>query len=72
VTPLFWAKMMMIVVLMAMTAVLTVQVRAHAPSWDLAASRPSGARVFAVVSTVLWVAVIVCGRFIGYLWSFYV
>jgi hypothetical protein len=72
VTPVFWAKMIMIAVVMAMTTVFTATVRAHAPSWDLAASRPPAARLFAISSIVLWVAIIVCGRFIGWTWSLYV
>jgi hypothetical protein len=72
VTPVFWAKMIMIVLVMVMTAVFTVAVRANAPSWDAAATRPPAARVFAVASITLWVAIIVCGRFIGWTWSLYI
>jgi len=71
VTPVFWAKMIMIVIVMAMTVVFTAKVRANAAAWDGAALRPQGARQFAIVSAVLWVAIVVCGRFIGYTWSFY-
>jgi hypothetical protein len=71
VTPWFWAKLIMIVVVAAMTAVFTGKVRANAPSWDAAGRRPAGARPFAIATTLLWVAIIVCGRFIGYTWSFY-
>jgi len=71
VTPVFWAKMVMIVAVMAMTAVFTSKVRKNAAAWDAPGSGPSGARRFAIVSAVLWVAIVVCGRFIGYTWSFY-
>jgi len=71
VTPVFWAKMIMIVVVMTITAVFTGKVRANAAAWDAAASLPPGARQFAIVSAFLWVVIIVCGRFIGYTWSFY-
>jgi hypothetical protein len=71
VTPLFWAKMTMIIVVAMMTAVYAKAVRHHAPQWDAAASRPVRAKTFAIFSTVLWLAIIVCGRFIGYTWSFY-
>jgi hypothetical protein len=71
VTPAFWAKMAMIVVVMTMTTVFARAVRVNAVRWDAAASRPASARAFAVVSTLLWVAIIVCGRFIGYTWAFY-
>jgi hypothetical protein len=72
VTPVFWAKMIMIVLVMAMTTVFTAMVRAHGPSWDAAAARPPAARLFAISSIALWIAIIVCGRFIGWTWSFYV
>ena len=71
VTPMFWAKMTMIVVVAAMTAWYANAVRGHASQWDGAASRPARAKVFAILSTLLWLAIIVCGRFIGYTWSFY-
>jgi hypothetical protein len=71
VTPMFWAKMTMIVVVAVMTAFYAKAVRRNAPAWDAAASRPPHARVFALLSTLLWLAIIVCGRFIGYTWSFY-
>jgi hypothetical protein len=71
VTPVFWAKMFMIVAVVAMTAAFTVKVRANAKAWDALAARPPAARLFAITSIVLWVAIIVCGRFIGYTWSFY-
>jgi hypothetical protein len=61
----------MIAIVAAMTALYARAVRRNAPAWDAAASRPRTARVFAVLSTLLWLAIIVCGRFIGYTWSFY-
>jgi hypothetical protein len=71
VTPMFWAKMMMIIVVATMTAVYAKAVRRNAPLWDAAASRPAPAKAFAILSTLLWLAIIFCGRFIGYTWSFY-
>jgi len=71
VTPMFWAKMTMIVVVTAMTAWYAKAVRGGAPEWDSASSRPAPAKAFAIMSTLLWLAIIVCGRFIGYTWSFY-
>jgi hypothetical protein len=71
VTPMFWAKMTMIIVVAAMTVLYAKAVRSHAPQWDSASSRPMRAKAFAILSTLLWLAIIVCGRFIGYTWSFY-
>ena len=33
--------------------------------------RAKSGKVFAVVSTLMWLAIIVCGRFIAYTWSMY-
>jgi hypothetical protein len=71
VAPLFWAKMLMIVLVTLATAVFARAVRSNARRWDAAATRPAAARGFAVASTLLWLAIIVCGRFIGYTWAFY-
>jgi hypothetical protein len=72
VTPAYWAKMVMIVLVSAMTVMYAHAARRFATSWDAAGSAPLGARVFAVTSTLLWLAIIVCGRLIGYVWSNYV
>ena len=71
VTPMFWAKMTMIIVVATMTVLYVRAVRHNAPAWDAAATRPKRAKAFAILSTLLWLAIIVCGRFIGYTWSFY-
>ena len=71
VTPMFWAKMTMIIVVAVMTALYAKAVRRNAPQWDAASTRPRRAKAFAILSTLLWMAIIVCGRFIGYTWSFY-
>jgi hypothetical protein len=56
--------------LLAVTVILTVcfarSVRARAPQWDEPAARPAGAKSFAVAWLGLWIAIIYCGRFIGY------
>ncbi len=71
VTPVFWAKMVMIMVVATMTAAFARKVRANAARWDASGARPAGARVFAVASSILWVAIITCGRFIAYTSPFY-
>jgi len=71
VTPMFWAKMIMIVLVATMTALYANAVRRHASRWDTASLRPTRAKAFAILSTLLWLAIIICGRFIGYTWSFY-
>jgi hypothetical protein len=71
VTPAFWAKMSMILIVAGLTAIFARKVRANAARWDVAGTRPAGARVFAVATSLLWIAIIVCGRFIAYTSAFY-
>jgi hypothetical protein len=71
VTPAFWAKMTMIIIVSIMTILYSRAVRRNAPEWDSASSRPAQAKAFAVLSTLLWLAIITCGRFIAYTWSLY-
>ena len=72
VTPVFWAKMTMIVIVTVMTILFVRALRRNASLWDDVSSRPPQAKIFAVVSTLMWLAIIVCGRFIAYTWSMYV
>jgi Family of unknown function (DUF6644) len=65
-TPVFWLKMLMIPVVLGLTAAFAGVVRRNPAKWDSAATRPVGAKVFALVSLGLWVGIIFCGRFIGY------
>lgn len=71
VTPEFWVKMTMIIINVVITGVYANAVRRHSAIWDKRETRPSSGTAFAVVSTLLWVGIIVCGRLIGYVWSFY-
>jgi hypothetical protein len=71
VTPAFWAKMTLILLVASMTALYARAVRRNAARWDAAASRPQMAKAFAILSTLMWLAIIVCGRFIAYTWSMY-
>jgi hypothetical protein len=70
VAPLFWTKMTMIIIVAIMTAIYSKAVRRNAAAWDAPAPRPPQ-WLFAILSTLLWLAIITCGRFIGYTWSFY-
>jgi hypothetical protein len=71
VAPAFWAKMIMIVIVSLLTVWFSRSVRENAPTWDSKDARPGSAKAFALLSSTLWVAIIVCGRFIGYTFSFY-
>jgi len=71
VTPEFWWKMFMIIIALGLTLWLERKVRNNAAEWDAPDRRPASARLFAVVWLALWIGIIYCGRFIGYVWSFY-
>ena len=71
ITPIFWYKMLLIVVVAILTARFARQVRANAAQWDAPATRPASARNFALLSTAIWVTVVIFGRFIGYVWAYY-
>jgi hypothetical protein len=71
IAPLFWAKMTMIIIVVVTTRLYVARVRAHAGEWRAGSPPSSGGRAFAVASSLLWVAIIVCGRFIGYTSALY-
>ncbi|HEY7929502.1 MAG TPA: DUF6644 family protein [Steroidobacteraceae bacterium] len=71
VAPAFWAKMTMVLIVFLLTAAFDRAVRRNQQRWDNASLRPRAAALFAVVSLVLWTAIIFCGRFIAYTWNFY-
>jgi hypothetical protein len=66
VTPVYWAKMGMIAAVALLTRGYVGAVRRRADASGADAARPAAALPFAVVSTLLWLAVIACGRFIAY------
>jgi hypothetical protein len=71
ITPAFWWKMTMIVVVVCITVWFARAVRGNAAKWDSIATRPHVARLLAVVSLALWIGIIYCGRFIGYTYQFH-
>jgi uncharacterized membrane protein SirB2 len=62
----FWAKMVMIVVVVALTAGLLAGLRSAGAATDPAAHTPPAYKALAVVGLALWLAIIVAGRWIGY------
>ncbi len=72
VTPAFWAKMTMIAIVTGMTILFVRALRRNAQLWDNASTGPAWAKIFAVISSLMWVAIIFCGRFIAYTWPMYV
>lgn len=72
VAPAFWSKMVMIVCVLSLTIWLSRSVKTNPQRWDTLDQRPWYGRPAALVSMGLWIAIIYCGRFIGYTWSLHV
>ncbi|HTV80095.1 MAG TPA: DUF6644 family protein [Steroidobacteraceae bacterium] len=72
VSPAFWSKMAMIVCVLALTMWLSRSVAADPERWNSIERRPRRARLVAVASLGLWIAIIYCGRFIAYTWTLHV
>ena len=63
---MFWIKMSLIVVAVGVTASLQFTLRRNHGFWELSRGRRGLARATAVLSLVLWLSVIVAGRWIAY------
>ncbi len=64
--PVFQAKMALLVVAMVVTALFQRTVARNMEIWDLSPQKRTGAWVTAVVSLLVWTAIIGCGRWIAY------
>jgi uncharacterized membrane protein SirB2 len=64
--PVFQAKMVLIVAAIVVTAVFQETVRRNMEFWDLSPGRRRGAWITAVVSLLVWTAIVICGRWIAY------
>jgi hypothetical protein len=71
ITPIYWYKMLLILIVAILTARFAGRVRANAAAWNEPATRPGSARSFALVSSALWITIVIFGRFIGYVWAYY-
>jgi hypothetical protein len=72
VTPAFWWKMAMVVVAFILTVLFHRSVRRHPDRWDRPGASSNLARLLALTSLALWIAIVICGRLIGYTWEEYV
>lgn len=62
----FQSKMVMLVIVVALTVSLKRTVVANAAEWDAAPAAPGGAKAAAVGSMALWMLIILAGRWIAY------
>jgi hypothetical protein len=67
--PAFGLKMLMLLVVASLTAVLQRPLAADAGFWDASAQRRALARSIAILSLVLWSAIVFAGRWIAYVAS---
>ena len=61
----FWTKMALVVAGGLLTAVFAIPVARDETYWDSGARR-GAATVIATLSLLIWVAVVICGRWIAY------
>ena len=64
--PVFQAKMALLVVAIAVTVLFQETVRRNMEFWDLSPRRRLGAWATALISLLLWTAIVGCGRWIAY------
>jgi uncharacterized membrane protein SirB2 len=64
--PVFQVKMVLVVAAIVVTAIFQETVRRNMEFWDLNPSRRMGAWATAVISLLLWSAIVGCGRWIAY------
>jgi hypothetical protein len=62
----FQLKMALLAAVIVITIVLQRTIKRNADYWDLSPARRRSARVTAVVSLAMWIAIAVCGRLIAY------
>lgn len=65
-SPAFWIKMALIVVALLLTGWMARSVRRDPQRWGDTVRRPAWLRPYTVVYVTTWIAIIFCGRFIGY------
>jgi hypothetical protein len=65
--PAFQAKMLMILCVGALTLFFQKMVRGDVAFWELSPARRTTAKMTAIVSILLWVAIVFAGRWIAYM-----
>lgn len=64
--PVFWVKLSLIILAGANALLFHRIVFTSVARWDTHASAPVAARMIALASMVLWIAIICCGRLLAY------
>ena len=66
VTFSFWLKMSLLVVGTIVAAVFQISVRKHEEHWEEAAGNRTSIKGFAILTFLIWVAIVILGRLIAY------
>ena len=64
--PVFQAKMVLLLVAIAVTVLFQTTVARNMEIWDLSPQKRTGAWITAIASLLVWTAIIGCGRWIAY------
>lgn len=64
--PMFWTKMLLLGAVVSCTLILQYALRNHSNVWRGSATRRNALRACGLLSLLLWVAIIVAGRWIAY------
>jgi hypothetical protein len=64
--PAFQIKMALVVSAIVITLIFQRTVRRNAAFWDLSPARRRSARLTALISLAIWLAIAICGRLIAY------
>jgi hypothetical protein len=64
--PAFQIKMVLVVSAIIVTLIFQRTVRRNAAFWDLSPARRRSARLTALISLAIWLAIAICGRLIAY------
>ena len=64
--PAFQIKMALVVAAIVVTLIFQHTVRRNAAFWDLSPARRRSARLTALISLAIWLAIAICGRLIAY------
>jgi hypothetical protein len=64
--PAFQIKMALVVSAIVVTLIFQRTVRRNAAFWDLSPARRRSARLTALISLAIWLAIAICGRLIAY------
>ena len=67
ISPVFWLKMILLFLALLNATLFHKLTFRSVAAWDMQSATTSGAKAAALVSIILWISVIACGRLLAYL-----